>query len=148
MIRKLEEERSQTNQLRFEIRQAKQLLAQELGEDVDLNKLLSGDSSSNQTGGWKSRTQQILLLKEKVKELQLQLGQHRNGTFSSVPPRSFSRQSVTSVNDYDEKNREAIKKLEQQRRTSVEKVQNEASQYKSLYESIKSKHDALKARNT
>ncbi|KAM6101732.1 coiled-coil domain-containing protein 13 isoform 2-T3 [Theristicus caerulescens] len=117
------------------------LLANEVGEDVSIQSLLTN------SGSWRGRAQQILVLQSKVRELENQLGQNKTRTSLSeideellalTDPRKLSAQ---------EKNLLKIRSLEKEKKETLEKLTGEHDALQKSHEEVKKKLDASKARN-
>lgn len=65
---KMMEYRSQTEILKQDLKKTQKALEKEVGENVDIKTILSGQ------GNWKGRSQQIRILQNKLNELKLQVG--------------------------------------------------------------------------
>ncbi|XP_052664127.1 coiled-coil domain-containing protein 13 isoform X1 [Harpia harpyja] len=118
-----------------------ELLANEVGEDVNIQSLLTN------SGSWRGRAQQILVLQSKVRELENQLGQNKTRTSLSeideellalTDPRKLSAQ---------EKNLLKIRSLEKEKKETLEKLTGEHDALQKSHEEVKKKLDASKARN-
>ncbi|TPX45172.1 hypothetical protein SeLEV6574_g04033 [Synchytrium endobioticum] len=123
--RRLEEERLSNQSLRVELRHVTRSLKDEVGDDVPLNKVLGVNS------GWKSRSQQITILKDRIRDLTNQL---------SNP---FSPSSVIM----DQKQKEGIKRMENERRTTIDTAISEAEQARQEKEEYRIRTEALQSRN-
>ncbi|XP_057254896.1 coiled-coil domain-containing protein 13 isoform X3 [Pezoporus wallicus] len=96
-----------------------ELLANEVGEDVNIQSLLTN------SGSWRGRAQQILVLQSKVRELENQLGQSKTRKSPSkvdeellavIDPRKLSAQ---------EKNLLKIRSLEKEKKETLEAQQKQ-----------------------
>ncbi|XP_051468298.1 coiled-coil domain-containing protein 13 isoform X3 [Apus apus] len=107
--------RNQLQSAKQELKMTQKLLANEVGEDVNIQSLLIN------SGGWRGRAQQILVLQSKVRELESQLGQNKTRTSLGeiaeellvlTDPRKLSAQ---------EKNLLKIRSLEKEKKEALEK---------------------------
>ncbi|KAM9303744.1 coiled-coil domain-containing protein 13 [Morus bassanus] len=135
------EYRNQLQSAKQELKMTRKLLANEVGEDVNIQSLLTN------SGSWRGRAQQILVLQSKVRELENQLGQNKTRTSLSeideellalTDPRKLSAQ---------EKNLLKIRSLEKEKKETLEKLTGEHDALQKSHEEVKKKLDASKARN-
>ncbi|XP_069715259.1 coiled-coil domain-containing protein 13 [Phaenicophaeus curvirostris] len=138
---KVMEYRNQLQSAKQELKMTQKLLANEVGEDVNIQSLLTN------SGSWRGRAQQILVLQGKVRELENQLGQNKTVTLLSeldeeqlalTDPRKLSAR---------EKNLLKIRSLEKEKREALEKLAGEHDALQKSHEEVKKKLDASKARN-
>ncbi|KAJ7322100.1 hypothetical protein JRQ81_018387 [Phrynocephalus forsythii] len=138
---KVSEFRNQLQTIKQELKMTQKLLANEVGEDVSVQNLLSTP------GSWRGRAQQILILQGKVRELEGQLGHSRSKPsessadeerFSATDPRKLSAQ---------ERNMLRIRTLEREKKETVEKLTGEYTALQKEHEDVKKKLDGAKARN-
>ncbi|NXL84813.1 CCD13 protein, partial [Alectura lathami] len=138
---KVMEYRNQLQSAKQELKMTQKLLANEVGEDVNIQSLLAN------SGSWRGRAQQILVLQSKVRELENQLGQNKSRTSPSgtdgellvlTDPRNLSAQ---------EKNLLKIRGLEKEKKEALEKLTGEHDALQKNHEELKKKLDASKARN-
>nr|XP_047918250.1 coiled-coil domain-containing protein 13 isoform X1 [Anser cygnoides]XP_047918251.1 coiled-coil domain-containing protein 13 isoform X1 [Anser cygnoides] len=138
---KVMEFRNQLQSAKQELKMTQKLLANEVGEDVNIQSLLTN------SGSWRGRAQQILVLQSKVRELETQLGQTKSRTSLSeideellalTDPRKLSAQ---------EKNLLKIRSLEKEKKEALEKLTGEHEALQKNHEEVKKKLDASKARN-
>ncbi|KAM9573365.1 coiled-coil domain-containing protein 13 isoform 4-T6 [Guaruba guarouba] len=116
---KVMEYRNQLQSAKQELKMTQKLLANEVGEDVNIQSLLTN------SGSWRGRAQQILVLQSKVRELENQLGQSKSRKSLSkvdeellvlTDPRKLSAQ---------EKNLLKIRSLEKEKKETLETQQKQ-----------------------
>ncbi|XP_064018457.1 coiled-coil domain-containing protein 13 isoform X2 [Pogoniulus pusillus] len=138
---KVAEYRNQLQSAKQELKVTQKLLANEVGEDVNIQSLLSN------SGSWRGRAQQIIVLQSKVQELKNQLAQYKTRTSLSefdeellalTDPRKLSAQ---------EKNLLKIRNLEKGNKETLERLTGERDTLQKSYEEVKTKLEASKARN-
>ncbi|XP_068790202.1 coiled-coil domain-containing protein 13 isoform X4 [Struthio camelus] len=137
-----ESEKAKVKQLNNKVKELeRELLANEVGEDVNVQSLLAT------SGSWRGRAQQILVLQGKVRELESRLCQTKSRTSSTeidddllalTDPRKLSAQ---------EKNLLKIRSLEKEKKEALEKLTGERDALQKDHEEVKKKLDASKARN-
>ncbi|XP_026507870.1 coiled-coil domain-containing protein 13 isoform X2 [Terrapene carolina triunguis] len=133
--------RNQLQTTKQELKMMQKLLASEVGEDVNIQNLLTI------SGSWRGRAQQILVLQGKLRELENQLGQSKSRAsvnnvdeemLALTDPRKLSAQ---------EKNLLRIRSLEKEKKEALEKLSAEHNTLQKDHEDVKKKLDASKARN-
>ncbi|XP_068032115.1 LOW QUALITY PROTEIN: coiled-coil domain-containing protein 13 [Anomalospiza imberbis] len=138
---KVTEYRNQLQNLKQELKLTQKILAKEVGEDVNIQSLLAN------SGNWRGRAQQILLLQTKVQELEHKLNQQKirasllevdEGLLAFPDPRKLSVQ---------EKNLLKIRSLEKEKKESLEKLSEQHNTLQKKHEELKKKLDASRARN-
>ncbi|KAM6339005.1 coiled-coil domain-containing protein 13 [Podargus strigoides] len=138
---KVMEYRNQLQSAKQELKMTQKLLANEVGEDVNIQSLLTN------SGSWRGRAQQILVLQSKVRELEKQLSQNKTRTSLSetdeeslalTDPRKLSAQ---------EKHLLKIRSLEKEKKETLEKLTREHDALQKSHEEVQKNLDASKARN-
>ncbi|XP_062424704.1 coiled-coil domain-containing protein 13 isoform X1 [Rhea pennata] len=138
---KVMEYRNQLQSTKQELKMTQKLLANEVGEDVNIQNLLTT------SGSWRGRAQQILVLQGKVRELENRLGQNKSRTSSTEIGDEFLALTDPRKLSAQEKNLLKIRSLEKEKKEALEKLSEEHDALQKDHEEIKKKFDASKARN-
>lgn len=138
---KVLEYRNQLQSAKQELKMTQKLLANEVGEDVNIHSLLTN------SGSWRGRAQQILVLQSKVRELENQLGQNKSRTSLNEMDEELLALSDPRKLSVQEKNLLKIRSLEKERKEALEKLTMEHDALQKNHEEVKKNLDATKARN-
>ena len=129
---KMMEYRSQTEILKQDLKKTQKALEKEVGENVDIKSILSGQ------GNWKGRSQQIRILQNKLNELKLQVGimdarasqimleEDELDDLKEIPKSShtvtsgFTVNTLSTVRTVDPRYRYELKKIEREKKEQFE----------------------------
>ncbi|XP_005150063.3 coiled-coil domain-containing protein 13 [Melopsittacus undulatus] len=138
---KVMEYRNQLQSAKQELKITQKLLANEVGEDVNIQSLLAN------SGSWRGRAQQILVLQSKVRELENQLSQSKTRKSLSKVDEELLALTDPRKLSAQEKNLLKIRSLEKEKKETLEKLTGEYDALKKSHEEVKKNLDASKARN-
>uniref|UniRef100_A0A8C0EFV0 Coiled-coil domain-containing protein 13 n=1 Tax=Bubo bubo TaxID=30461 RepID=A0A8C0EFV0_BUBBB len=138
---KVVEYRNQLQSAKQELKMTQKLLANEVGEDVNIQSLVTN------SGSWRGRAQQILVLQSKVRELENQLCQNKTRTSLSEADEELLALTDPRKLSAQEKNLLKIRSLEKEKKETLEKLTGQYDALQKSHEEVKKKLDASKARN-
>ncbi|KFV65506.1 Coiled-coil domain-containing protein 13, partial [Dryobates pubescens] len=124
-----------------ELKMTQKVLLHDIGEDVNIQSLLSN------SGSWRGRAQQILVLQGKVRELESQLAQNKSRTSLSELDVDLLALSDPRKLSPQEKNLLKIRSLEKEKKEALERLTGEHDALQKSHEEVKNKLEASKARN-
>lgn len=161
---KMMEFKSQSECLKVDVKKYQKALEKELGDNVDIKGILSGNSN------WKGRNTQIRMLQNKIKDLKDQVGGfmgdsrasqilddedllNETNDFMKGPPRSaqfsnytFNSMSTTRTNG-DSRQKMELKKIEKERREQIEQLKKDSELMEIEINTQKKNLEASKSRN-